>query len=152
MKYCKFFNGGDPRLGATLEIAAHDLPPVVALGRLHVHELNAHLPLAAMTDHRAHLQLSGWIILVNTKMNFNLRSHRVLSLAQDSNAYRAHVRQKAGHELVGRTKQNARIGGAQGAVSPFGRWIGGQMSNRNSGGPRGKACSPRDSRKVSTIC
>jgi hypothetical protein len=94
---------------------------MVTLGRFHVHKLNADSPFAAMANHGAHLQLSGGSIVVNAEVNFNFRPHRVLNLTQDANAYWAHVRQESGHELAGRAKQNAPIGGAPGAASPFGR-------------------------------
>lgn len=126
-----------------LRITAHDLPPVVALGRLHVHKLNAYPPFPAMADDGAHLQLSGGVIVMNAEMNFNFRSRRVLNLTQDTHANRAHVRQEAGHEFVRWAKQNAPVGGASGAASAFGRWIVGQMSNRNSGGWWGNASGQR---------
>ena len=126
-----------------LEIAAHNLPPVVALRRLHIHELDSYPSFAAMPDHRAHLQLSGRMIVVHTKMNFNFRSCGILNLAQDTHAHRAHICQETGRELVGRAKQNAPVGGAPGASSPFGRWIFWQSSNRNSRGLRGKVSGPR---------
>jgi hypothetical protein len=106
---------------AMLEITAHNLPPMFALRRLHVHKLNADPPFAAIADDGAHLQLSKRMIVVNAKMNFNFRSCWVLNLAQDAHANRAQVRQEAGHEMAGWTKQNAPIGGASGAASPFGR-------------------------------
>lgn len=125
---------------------------MVALRRLHVHKLNADPPFAAMADDGVHLQLSKWMIVVDAEMNFNFRSRGVLDLAQDAHANRTHVRQEAGHEMAGWTKQDAPIGGAPGAASAFGGWIVGQMSNRNSRGPGGMLLAQGDSRTVSTIC
>jgi hypothetical protein len=111
----------------TLEVAAHDLPPVVSLRRLHIHKLNAHSPFAAMADYGTHLQLSSRTIVVNAEMNFNFCACGILDLTQDAYANRAHVRQKARHKLAGWAKQNTPIGGASGAGPPFGRWIVGQF-------------------------
>lgn len=110
---------------------------VALLGR-YIHELNTHSPFATMADDGPHLQLSGWTVVVNAEMNFNFCSHRVLSFAQDADAYRAHVCEESGHELAGRTEQNAPIGGASSDASPFRRLIVSQSSNRNCPGPRGK--------------
>jgi hypothetical protein len=87
-----------------LKIAAHNLPPMVTLGRFQVHKLNADSSFAAMADHGAHLQLSGGMIVVNSEMNFNFRSQRVLNFTQNANAHRGHVRQETGYELAGRSK------------------------------------------------
>ena len=114
---------------------------VALLGR-DIHELNAHSPFATMADDGPHLQLSGWAVVVNAEMNFNFRSHRILNLAEDAHANRAHVCEESGHELAGRTEQNAPIGGASSDASPFGRLIVSQSSNRNCPGPRGKLLAP----------
>lgn len=75
-------------LGAVaLKFTAHDLPPVVALRGLDIHELDAYPPFATMVGDGTHLQLSGWMIVANAEMDFNLRSHRVLYFVQDAYAY-----------------------------------------------------------------
>jgi hypothetical protein len=110
---------------------------MVALGRFHVHKLNAYPPFSAMADDGTHLQLSGGAIVMNAEMNFNFRSRRVLGLTQNAHANGAHVRQETGREFVRWAKQDAPIGGTPSTASAFGRWIVRQMSNRNSRGPRG---------------
>jgi hypothetical protein len=137
---------------AALKITAHDLPPVVALRRLYVHEVNAHPTFGTMADDRAHLQFSSGVIVVNTEMNFNFRSHGVLNLTQDAHAQRAHVCQETGDELVGWAKQNAPISGAPRTASPFGRWIVGQSSNRISPGLRGKLLTRGCLERLSMNC
>jgi hypothetical protein len=124
---------------------------VALLGR-DIRELNTHTPFATMADDGPHLQLSGWMAIVNAEMNFNFRSNRVLFFAQDADAYRAHVCEESGHELAGRTEQNAPIGGASSDASPFGRLIVSQSRNRNCPGPQGKLLARACSRKISTIC
>jgi hypothetical protein len=119
-----------------LEIAAHDLPPVVALLGLHVDELNAYLPFSTMADHRAHLQLSGGTVVMNTEMNFDFCAYGVLNLTQNAYANWTQVRQETGHKLAGRTEQNTPIGSASGAGPPFGKWIVGQLYNQVSAGRR----------------
>jgi hypothetical protein len=50
-----------------LRITAHNLPPVVTLRGLHIHELNAYPSFATMADDGPHLQLSGWMIVMTPK-------------------------------------------------------------------------------------
>jgi hypothetical protein len=95
-----------------------------------------------MADDSAHLQFSGGMIVVNPEMNFDFRSGGVLNLTQNAYAHRAHVRQEAGDELVCWAEQNAPISGAPRAASPFGRWVVGQSSNRDSPAC-GEASDPR---------
>jgi hypothetical protein len=137
---------------AVLEIAAHYFPPMVALRGLYVHKLNAQPPFAAMADDGAHLQLPGGMIAVNAEMNFNFRSRGVLNLTQDTDANWAQVCQEASHELVRWAKQDAPIGGAPGAASPFGRWIVGQSSNRISPSRGGKLLARGCLRRLTTNC
>jgi hypothetical protein len=130
-----------------LKFASHDLPPVVTLRRLHVQELNAQSPLTGMADHRLHLQFSGRMIVVNAEVNFNLHTNGILNLTKDAYAYWAHVRQETRDKLIGRTKQNAPIGSAPGAASPFGSSGVGQWSNRISR-PAGEGSVPRMRMKI----
>lgn len=111
---------------------------MIALRGLHVYEVHAQPSFATMANHRAHLQFSGGMIIVNTEMNFNFRSHGILNFTQDAHAQRAHIREEAGDEMVGWAEQNAPISGAPGAAPSFGRWIVGQSSNRNSQACGGK--------------
>jgi len=124
---------------------------VVSLVGFHVDELNAYLPFAGMADHSTHQQLSGWLIIVNAKMNFNFRAHRVLNFTQNAYANGTQVREEARHELAARAKQNAPIGGASSGASAFGRVIVRQSSNRICPS-RGKPPARANAGRLSTIC
>jgi hypothetical protein len=105
-----------------------------------------------MADYTAQLQLSCAMIVLNAEMNFNLRSRRQWSRTQDAHAQGAHVRQEADGELIRWTQQDAPIGGAPGAASPFGRLIIGQLSNRIFPGRPGKLLARGGLLKLSTNC
>jgi hypothetical protein len=87
-----------------LKIAAHDLPPVVALRGHHVDELHSDSAFAAMAYYGAHLQFSGVLLFLDAEMNFHFRPARKLFFAQDAHACRAHIREKADGQFIRRAE------------------------------------------------
>jgi len=69
------------RIVVALKLAAHDFPPMIALRGVHVHEVDADSSLPAMADDRAHLKSSPDLRFLNSKMNFDFCSDRILPFA-----------------------------------------------------------------------
>lgn len=99
---------------------------MIALRRLNVYKMDPHSALPAVANDRAQLQAPPKFIFLNSKMNFDFRSDRVLLFAQNADPNGAHIGQKSRGQVAGRPKQDAPVGGPPCAGPSFISVLGGQ--------------------------